>query len=476
MSLLDRTIEQYERARSRIDAAIRAGEAPQSARTGGDMAIPSPAAEDAPEAAVAPVEYPIDALGDILGRAAASVSAEAQIDPAIVGQSMLAAAFVCVQGLADVKTPGGRKPLSENLLTIALSGDGKSTADGIALAPIRERESADWAEYQRDATAWAALPKAERGERPLNPLRLVADFTAEGLVRQFREGLPSLGAFSDEGGKVFGGHGFSREHKLATAAALSSLWDGTGIRARARAADERGGLEAHFDVRLSCHWMIQPQAAHDAIQDPLLGEQGFWPRCLLALPAPGKPRVYRPYSAEADPAVTAYWERVRALLARPLLAGASRALVTMTPEAEADVRAFFEATDKSARSRGGRLAPIRAWAGRATEHLLRVAGCLAVFEGRERIDADASERAAALVNYSLACWLHLLEHKPEAEAREYSSRLLAWLRAQPSGQSTETAMLRFGPRPRSAALRDAALGILEAEGRASRLGGGRWAA
>lgn len=37
-------------------------------------------------------------------------------------------------------------------------------------------------------------------------------------------------------------------------------------------------------------------------------------------------------------------------------------------------------------------------------------------------------------------------------------------------------MLRLGPKPRSASLRDAALGLLDAQGRVVHLGAKRWAA
>ncbi len=128
----------------------------------------------------------------------------------------------------DVQTPAGRKPLSDYLLTVALSGDGKSTADGVALAPVRQLEHKEYRQYQQDRAAWEGIPRKARGDQlvnpPVNPLRLVNDFTAEGLIRQYREGSPSLGAFSDEGGAVLGGHAFSVEKKLSTAATLSSRY------------------------------------------------------------------------------------------------------------------------------------------------------------------------------------------------------------------------------------------------------------
>ena len=59
-----------------------------------------------PEDKPAPT-YPIEALGDLLGDAAQAIATGYQLDPAIAGQSVLSVAFLCVQGLADVHTPGG---------------------------------------------------------------------------------------------------------------------------------------------------------------------------------------------------------------------------------------------------------------------------------------------------------------------------------------------------------------------------------
>jgi hypothetical protein len=402
----------------------------------------------------------------------------AQLDPAIAGQSILGAAALAAQQSADVLTATGRKPLSLYLLTSALSGDGKSAADSPALAPIRDLERRQWREYEAERAQWENTTKQERGERPINPLRLVADFTAEGMIRQYREGLPSLGAFSDEAGAVFGGHGFTKEKKLATAAALSSLWDGQGIRARARASDERGGLEARFNVWLSAHWLIQPAAVHEAINDAILGEQGFWPRVLLATPAPGEPRQYRPFHADQDPAIGRYWARLADLLRQPVTAHEYRPALALSQPAESLVSQFFEAMDKACRRTNGRYAPIRSWGSRATEQVCRIAGVLTVFDrGHEAtIEPEEVTRAAALVAYSLDSWLYMLERKPEVDAHAYAERLLNWLKKQPGQQSDGRAMLTIGPKPRSASLRDSALAILSGEKRVINMGGGTWAA
>lgn len=69
-----------------------------------DAIPPSP-----PQVESAPT-YPIEALGGLLGDAAQALASGYQLDPAIAGQSVLSVAFLGVQGLADVQTPGGASP------------------------------------------------------------------------------------------------------------------------------------------------------------------------------------------------------------------------------------------------------------------------------------------------------------------------------------------------------------------------------
>ena len=90
----------------------------------------------------------------------------------------------------------------------------------------------------------------------------------------------SLGLFTAEGGQFVGGHGMSPEHRLKTAATLSSVWDGQPIK-RVRAGD---GVTILLGRRLAMHMMVQPDAAAVFFSDPLLRDQGLLSRVLLSAP------------------------------------------------------------------------------------------------------------------------------------------------------------------------------------------------
>ena len=70
----------------------------------------------------------------------------------------------------------------------------------------------------------------------IKPLLTAPEPTVEALAKHWPVLPGALGLFSSEGGQMTGGHGFGPDHRLKTAAALSALWDGAGIR-RLRAGD-----------------------------------------------------------------------------------------------------------------------------------------------------------------------------------------------------------------------------------------------
>jgi hypothetical protein len=72
-------------------------------------------------------EFPVDALGVVLSRAARAIHDRVQAPLAICGQSVLAAATLCTQGHADVVLPTDQsRPVSIYLVSVAATGERKS--------------------------------------------------------------------------------------------------------------------------------------------------------------------------------------------------------------------------------------------------------------------------------------------------------------------------------------------------------------
>jgi len=254
--------------------------------------------------------YPVDALGPFK-EAVESVRAITQAPVAIPAQSALATASLAIQGFANVDTLGGFRPPSLYLMTIAQSGERKSSCDAPLMSALREYEREQSKMLSEDVSSWQnthAIWKVERdqiladakkakgkkrvesqadlealGKEPTAPPsndRTVTEPTFEGLTRKYVEGQPSLGIFSDEGGQFLGGHAMNSDNRQKTLAALNDLWQGNPIQ-RTRAGE---GSISLYGRRLAMHLMVQPSVARAFIADAQTTETGFLPRFLICEP------------------------------------------------------------------------------------------------------------------------------------------------------------------------------------------------
>ena len=91
-------------------------------------------------------KYPVEALGPLA--AAVTEAHKATGAPiALAAQSALSVAALAVQGHADVETLGGISPTSLYALTIAKSGERKSTVDGLFMRAMKDFEREKAREY-----------------------------------------------------------------------------------------------------------------------------------------------------------------------------------------------------------------------------------------------------------------------------------------------------------------------------------------
>ena len=301
---------------------------------------PLPLVADAGE----PSSYPVECLGP-LRPAVECVRALTQAPVAIPAQSALAVAALAVQGFADVETLDGPRPTSLYCLTVARSGERKSSCDARLLAALRahERERArdqraQMETWRNESALWRAeheriLGEAKKGKgagrgqatdalaalgpapaAPPGAERTVTEPTFEGLTRKFVEGLPSLGIFSDEGGQFLGGHAMNSDNRQKTVTALNDLWQGNAIR-RTRQGD---GSTVIYGRRLAVHLMVQPGIARPFLADPVAVESGFLARFLVCEPASTIGSRMHRGSTPDTAALDAFAARLGAILDRDL--------------------------------------------------------------------------------------------------------------------------------------------------------------
>lgn len=452
-----------------------------------------------------PEPYPIAELGPILQPAAESLRRVIQAPDAVCGASVLAAASLAAQALADIEIDGRIIPLSLWMLTIAESGERKSAIDAEAMRAARDYEkelakgyesdlrihAADVAEWEARCADARSKAKKSRGAglsdalqaigpappAPLVPRVIVADFTAEGLAKLLAAGWPSVGAFTDEAALVFGGHGMSKEAVARTAGTLCKLWD-NGTLDRVRSLD---GATKLYGRRLALHLLAQPVIAERALSDDVLAGQGFLARCLLAWPEPtAGTRLYRPESLRDDAALARMAYRLGELHRQPLplAEGERQELRPRALHLDATAKAVWvqlhDAVEAGMRP-GGEFSTAKPWASKTPEQALRIAGVLTLLESTaaQEIDAGTMERAA-----ELALW-HLHEAVRLASTAEVSPEvrdaeaLLKWCHETGRTLLYSRDALRFGPaRIRERETFARAMGELERAGWAEPVAGG----
>jgi hypothetical protein len=374
----------------------------------------------------APQPFPMDALGPILGSAAQAMHRIIRAPDSICAQSVLAAATLATQAHANIIIDGREIPLSEFYLTIAESGDRKSATDKAALKAISAWQKmltdcyrTEYPKFQIQKEAWEArkkewiknsIPNSVFSElppsSPLRPLVLVEEPTYEGIVKYFAaDGQPSIGLFSDEGGRFFGGHAMNHDNRLKTLAGLSSLWDGKEI-SRMRSGD---GDMLLYGRRLSLHLMTQEIVLSQLLSNPIFDLQGFLPRCLIAFPqSMAGNRTYVEEDFSADPAIKRFNDAMNRLLDANAVEGSPLApkneispiLLPLSIDAKKIWISFHNKNDEDL-AEGKPHHPIRRFASKAPEHVLRLSGTLALIENPDvqEISSEYIQRAIILIQY-----------------------------------------------------------------------------
>lgn len=366
--------------------------------------------------------YPLEALGPVLGPAAKALASKVQVPAHLAGQSVLAAAALAVQGHYNVQIDDRPHPLSLFCLTIGQSGERKSGCDKLALKPHKEWErerqkeaNHEYEAYRNELDTWKydrtkAVNKDGNGldgfrpepKPPIQGAFLCEEPTLEGLQKSFRFGPASQGLFSDEGGQFFGGHAMNPDNALKTLAGLSKFWDGAPIK-RTRSAN--GESWAGYERRLSMHLMVQPIVAHKVLSDRLMREQGILARFLIT----SGQHLYgqRPYEKtkrEDDIAIEQYCGVMNRLLKKDWQLDEDGGLTLSTLRPVPAAMELWTRTYNAIESQlgdGGAFAEIRPAASKMPENIARIAGVLAAVEGSAEISLTVMDNAVTLGSYYL---------------------------------------------------------------------------
>lgn len=455
---------------------------------------PQPLLREIPKGAA----FPVAGLGP-LREAVETVQGMTLAPVAIPAASALAVASLAVQGFANVETLGGIRPVSLYCLTIAASGERKSSCDAPLMAALRDFEKEQAKAQRAETESWRnahALWKGDRdrilteakskkGERrvaaqadlhalglepaaPPSADRVVTEPTFEGLTRLFAQGQPSLGIFSDEGGQFLGGHAMNSDNRQKTLTALNDLWQGNPIR-RTRQGD---GSFTLYGRRLAVHLMVQPGVARAFMADPLASDSGFLPRFLICEPPSTIGTRLHARVRSDDEALANFAARLRNVLETSLpMDPETRALDPRTMHLSQEARALlvgFSDAIETAQAPGGDLAHVTSYASKAAEQAARIAGVLTLWRDLHAAEVTPSDMADAitLAQFYLSEAARLADAATVSAETDRAEALRTWLLERwPHPEVTPREILQSGPGAlRESAKARAAARLLEKHG------------
>ena len=434
---------QREEPESEDSRAFAAGEAPL------------PLTRDPPPA----WDFPLDALPPVARAAARAIVIQAQVPAALAGVAVLGAMSIVTQGHADAILPfGGTRPSSLYLMSLADSGERKSTVDAIACAairaftssrldayklacarfkiatadyeaavrprkgggspterpnerPLRSGRNADRRQRSLDEPSIAAAAAAERAsaldrrlaeagdkpQEPVNPRIVMSDVTIEGMIKSAQHAFGCMALVTAEAGILIGGYSMKEETRLHTAATFSALWD-EGTAERTRASDEEPlNLK---NRRLTMSLATQPQNGLGFLASADLGDQGFLSRLLVAWPASnigvrGVNAETLARSAAQAPALATWAEALTAHLeALPFATEMAPRPVKLSDAAIKRWIEFYNEVESSM-AEGGANEMLKAFANKSGEQVVRLAVVMEVFNNRNAVSvAEATMEAA----------------------------------------------------------------------------------
>ncbi len=389
----------------------RSGDNDAPAGDSGGWPDPQPLA-----AKVAAEPYPIDALPGITRAAVQEVAGFVKAPIAMVASSALAALSLAAQAHIDIKRAERlHGPVGIFSMTIADSGERKSTCDGFFSSAIRQyqEEQAEALkpaikEYQAAIAAWEAerdgILSAIKGagksnkstdklkadlrelehdkpEPPRVPRLLLGDETPENLAWGLAKHWPSAGVVSAEAGIVFGAHGMGKDSVMRNLGLLNVLWDG-GSHSVGRRTSESFTVKG---ARLTVALQIQEMTLRSFFERSggLARGTGFLARFLIAWPE--STQGYRPFTEAPEhwTHLAAFHRRIADILANPVPIDEdgtlSPAVMMLTPDAKAAWVQYHDAIESELAS-GGELYDVRDVASKSADNAARLAALFQIFE------------------------------------------------------------------------------------------------
>ncbi|QLQ96879.1 YfjI family protein [Providencia alcalifaciens] len=255
--------------------------------------------------------FPIDALPNIIKDAINEVHKNTQAPVSLIAMSALGAISLACQNQIDVvRYNNVNGPVSLFLMTLAESGERKSTVDKLFMKPIyqmeeefNQRHKSEMVTYHQDKSIFELKKKSlsksidveyRKGNdtsdieaqfkellnsEPKEPIKYkfcFNDATPAAIKDCLSKGWNSIGLMSDEAGVVFEGRA------LNELGFINKMWDGNPFSV-SRKSEEDQYIQ---DARMTLSLMVQPSIFKEFIQKKgdKVKDIGFLARCLISQP------------------------------------------------------------------------------------------------------------------------------------------------------------------------------------------------
>lgn len=352
----------------------------------------------------------------------------------IIVNALLATGALALQRQYDVIDPDGiRKPLSLNILTIADSGERKTTVDKCFSKPFFEHEAQQKerahqsrveSEFQqirfeeaRKIIRSQIRESIENGDEDHQTLQkykdlqalkppperltkiVYQDVTVPALIDGLAHNNPSAALMSSEAGSILAGNA-TEDLPL-----LNQLWDGEAISVKRKRPQTDINLT---DARLTVSLMTQyePFKKFMNARKGYAKEVGFLARCLFSYPV--SRQGYR--TSSLDPRNAHYYEHVIAAHQRTLLDFYRSTEPSTTIRYESDTWHDYHAIKNHIEidlRPGGRLFEHRGYGSKYCNNLSRIAAIIAALSYKTTIDRASLMAAQYLMTHYLDEYLNL---------------------------------------------------------------------
>ncbi|HEN3279202.1 TPA: DUF3987 domain-containing protein [Yersinia enterocolitica] len=402
--------------------------------------------------------FPVDAFPQIIRNAIYEVEQHTQAPQALIAASALGAISLACQNQIDVcrlKNLSG--PVSLFLLTLAESGERKSTVDKLLMEPLYQLEENLFEKYTHDLTVWrndeaifniekkALMSKLKSDIRcnkdhlatneklkallalyPKSPVRFKQIFNdaTPAAIKDYLSGYwRSVGIMSDEAGTIFNGY------TLNELPFINKMWDGAMFPVERKNEPEK----LIKDARMTLSLMVQPDVFNGYLErkGDMAKGIGFFARCLICHPGStqGNRQITSPVvSTEHLPI---FHQRIMEIVNECISRNNENERLCLRFNAEAEKR-WIAFSNNVEYEMGilGKLSNFKDYASKMAENMARIAALLHHFNGDEGdISLLTVEAAVEISDWYVAEYIRLFSKPQEFNlAISEADELYLWIK------------------------------------------------